>query len=85
MHAAVADIRNDCEFQDNDIVQGHAVIFNLFCRSLRTQRLLLARHLSPSSSSNGTGQRKFLRPCELRFPEGKLNVPVPPIRDVRNV
>jgi hypothetical protein len=37
MRAAVADIRNDCEFQDNNIVQAHPVIFNFFFRSLRTE------------------------------------------------
>ena len=73
MHAAVADIRNDCELQDNGIVQGHAVIFNFFCRSLRSERPLLANHFSPLPSSKGTVERKFLRPCELRFPENKLN------------
>jgi hypothetical protein len=26
-------------------------------------------------SSNARAQRKFLRPCELRFPQNKLNVP----------
>src|SRR5947209_1779868 len=75
MHAAVADIRSDCEFQDNDIIQRHAVIFNFFCRSLRTERPLLASHLSPLPSSNSTAQRKFLCPFELGFPERKLNVP----------
>src|SRR3954469_9267384 len=75
MHAAVADIRNDCEFQDNDIVQGHAVIFNFFCRSLRTECPLLANYLSPFPASNGTAQRTFLCSCELRFSEDNLNVP----------
>lgn len=75
MHAAVADIRSDCELQDNDIVQGHAVVFNFFCRSLRTERPLLANHFSPLPSSNGTAERKLLRSCELRFPENNLNAP----------
>jgi len=75
MHDAVADIRNDCEFQDNDIVQGHAVIFNFFCRSVRAKRPLLADDLSPLPSSKGAAERKFLRPCELRFSENKLNAP----------
>src|SRR3954453_18870158 len=75
MYAAVADIRNDYEFEDNHIVQGHAVIFKLFRRSLWTERPLLAYDLSPFPSSNGTVQRKFLSPCELRFPESKLNFP----------
>ena len=30
MHAAVVDIGNDCEFQHNDIVQAHAVVFDFF-------------------------------------------------------
>src|SRR3954463_3163241 len=75
MYAAVADIRNDCEFQDNHIVQGHAVVFKFFCRPLWTERPLLTYYLSPLPSSRGTVQRKFLSPCKLRFPEGKLNVP----------
>ncbi|SRR5579884_637943 len=75
MRAAAADIRNDGEFQDNDIVQGHAVILNFSCRSLRTERPLLANQLSPLASSNSTAQRKFLCPCALRFPEDKLNAP----------
>ena len=58
MYAAVADIRNDCKFQDSHIVQGHAVIFNFFCRSLWTERPLLAYHLFPFPSSNGTAQRE---------------------------
>src|SRR4051794_30537614 len=75
MYAAVADIRNDYEFEDNHIGQGHAVIFKLFRRSLWTESPLLAYDLSPFPSSNGTVQRKFLSPCELRFPESKLNLP----------
>ena len=65
MPAAVTDIRSDCELQDNDIVQGHSVIFNVFCRSLRTERPLLANHFSPLPSSKGTVERNFLRLCEL--------------------
>jgi len=65
MRAAVADIRNDCEFQDNNIVQAHPVIFNFFFRSLRTEGPLLPNQLSPFPSGNGTAQRKLLRPSEL--------------------
>ena len=75
MYATLADIRNDCEFQDDHIVQGHAVIFKFFCRSLRTECPLLPSYLSPLPSSNATAQRKFLSPCELRFSEKKLDVP----------
>src|SRR5581483_5778899 len=75
MRVAVADIRNDCEFQDNDIVQGHAVIFNFFCRSLRTEGPLLPNDLSRFPSSNGTPKRELLCSCDLRFPEGDLYTP----------
>ena len=75
MYATLADIRNDCEFQDGHIVQGHVVIFKFFCRSLRTECPLLPSYLSPLPSSNATAQCKFLSPCKLRFSEKKLDVP----------
>src|SRR3954447_21564223 len=75
MYATLADIRNDREFQNGHIVQGHAVIFNFFCRSLRTECPLLPSYLSSLPSSNAAAQRKLLSPCELRFSEKKLDVP----------
>ena len=73
MRTAFADIGIDCEFQDDDIVQRHAVILNFLCRSPRAECPLLANHLSPFASSNATAERKFLRSGELRFLENKLN------------
>jgi hypothetical protein len=75
MRATIVDIRNDCEFQHNNVVHRHAIILNFFWRSLRTKGPLLSNHLSLFPSSNATAHRKFLRPCELRFPENKVNVP----------
>ena len=44
MSPALAYIRSDCELQNNHVIQDDVVIFQLFCRSLRTEGPLLANY-----------------------------------------
>jgi hypothetical protein len=75
MRVACVNIRNNCEFQADDLVQTHAVIFNFFGGSLRTEGPLLPNHLSPFPSSNRTMKRKLLCSCDHRFPEYEFYAP----------